>query len=129
MATFLLLVQAPTDVPALGPSRADPARETAVTGKDPLQSRRAGGQAPDAAAPERHCRAPRRRFTPKASPVTTGPTSLGSGQLEAADVEVESLVALPLPELARVVVEVRFDHAPVPTHEIAAIFVRSRCGA
>jgi hypothetical protein len=28
MATFLLVVQAPTDVPALGPSRSDPARET-----------------------------------------------------------------------------------------------------
>jgi hypothetical protein len=28
MATFLLLVEAPTDVPALGPSCADPARET-----------------------------------------------------------------------------------------------------
>jgi hypothetical protein len=28
MGTFLLLVQAPTEEPALGPSRADPARET-----------------------------------------------------------------------------------------------------
>jgi hypothetical protein len=36
MATFLLLVPAPTDVPALGPSRADPARETGCHPETPF---------------------------------------------------------------------------------------------